>query len=103
MVRITGTHHKGSDKGSGATVWKNATPSALKPPSRPAMRSARPSLGLSRFGGRVNAFGHIVSCRDGVSPVGAVGNVRITFSKGLVDAFLASTGPAASIGASGIA
>ena len=60
-------------------------------------------MGLPRFGGRVNAFGHIVSCRAGVSPVGAVGNGRSPFSTGLVDAFLASTGPAASTGAFGIA
>ena len=60
-------------------------------------------LDLPRSRGRVSAFGHIVSCRDGVSPVGAVGNGRSTFSKGLVDAFLASTGPAASVGTSGIA
>ena len=37
------------------------------------------TMGLPRFGGRVNAFGHIVSCRAGVSPVGAVGNGRSPF------------------------
>ena len=50
-------------------------------------------LGLPRSRGRVSAFGHLVMYIPGRSPVGAVGNVRSTFSKGLVDAVLASTGP----------
>ena len=56
-------------------------------------------LGLPRSRGRVSAFGHIVFCIPRRSPVVAVGNVRSTFSKGLVDALVASTGPAASRGA----
>ena len=57
------------------------------------------TLGLPRSRGRVSAFGHIVFCIPRRSPVVAVGNVRSTFSKGLVDALVASTGPAASRGA----
>ena len=57
------------------------------------------NLGLPRSRGRVSAFGHIVFCIPRRSPVVAVGNVRSTFSKGLVDALVASTGPAASRGA----
>ena len=54
------------------------------------------SLGLPRFRGQVNAFGHLMTFVSTVVGVGAVGHARSAWSKGLVGARRASTGPAAS-------
>ena len=57
---------------------------------------ALPWLGLPRFRGQVNAFGHLMTFVSTVVGVGAVGHARSAWSKGLVGARRASTGPAAS-------
>ena len=54
------------------------------------------ALGLPRFRGQVNAFGHLMTFVSTVVGVGAVGHARSAWSKGLVGARRASTGPAAS-------
>ena len=56
----------------------------------------RSPLGLPRFRGQVNAFGHLMTFVSTVVGVGAVGHARSAWSKGLVGARRASTGPAAS-------
>ena len=53
-------------------------------------------VGLPRFRGQVNAFGHLMTFASTVVGVGAVGHARSAWSKGLVGARRASTGPAAS-------
>ena len=63
------------------------------PPGEPSRTSA---LGLPRFRGQVNAFGHLMTFASTVVGVGAVGHARSAWSKGLVGARRASTGPAAS-------
>ena len=51
-------------------------------------------MSLPRFGGQVSRFSHVI--RPGIA-VGAVGNAFCAFSKDLVGAFSASTGPAVSM------
>ena len=62
----------------------------------PGKTLANFDLGLPRFRGQVNAFGHLMTFASTVVGVGAVGHARSAWSKGLVGARRASTGPAAS-------
>ena len=64
--------------------------------ARNATTSKSVLLGLLRFRGQVNAFGHLMTFVSTVVGVGAVGHARSAWSKGLVGARRASTGPAAS-------
>ena len=69
---------------------------ALDHPWRPGLILRWLMLGLPRFRGQVNAFGHLMTFASTVVGVGAVGHARSAWSKGLVGARRASTGPAAS-------